>query len=94
MICQSCGCVFCPDREHRAPAQDTPMLYCTPKCKRRAKRRRHALRTPCPTSGKLVFLTAAAATEYAARWVRGALYVYQCPGGPALHFHLTRSRHR
>lgn len=41
MICEGCGCVFCPDSDglERGPGQDPPR-YCTKQCKKHASAKR------------------------------------------------------
>ena len=48
MICQGCGCVFCPEPPDQ-PGGFAPSAYCTPSCRQETKRRRARARGDRPS---------------------------------------------
>lgn len=100
MICEHCGCFFCPDECHpSAPRQ----RFCRPQCKVRTanKRRRKEGRTPAARAqvektrrvrheSKIRYRNEQAALSVSERWPDKAFQAYNCDLCDGWHLRMAR----
>lgn len=88
MICAGCGCVFCWDDADGILVGVPPARYCSPTCKRRAKRKAAACWSPAKR--KYASEHAALTASARVRTKKGySLYAYKCS---CRSWHLTSRR--